>query len=117
MTVENHDSYVDEPQPLAGDDAETAVHSARSLPGQVAVVAAGVFAVLHGIAVGRAAVGDYPTATALAWTVIVGTVASLLLGVAAVLLGRGRRWGALAIVLSFAANPFVLSRIFGLFGG
>jgi hypothetical protein len=117
MTVEDHNSYDDRVQTATAEDAENGAGGARSLPGLVALVAAGLFAVLHGTAVGTASVGDFGTATALAWTVIVGTIASLLLGVAAVVLGRGRRWGAIAVVLSLVANPFVLTRVFAFFGG
>jgi len=118
MTVENHAAE----QAVAGSPEADATRitaadrRALALPGLLAVLAAGFFAVLHGVAVGAAAGGDNTTATVLAWTVIVGTIATLLLGVVAVVSGRGRRWGALAVVLSLLANPFVLMRVLGFFG-
>lgn len=104
------------------DDADGAAAtrgtSRRPAPlGALALAAACVFVVLHGVAVATATDGGFAPATALAWTVLVGTIASLLLGVAAVLLRRGHRAGAFAIVISLLANPFVLMRLFGLLGG
>ena len=117
MTAEIHDSSAERVPPPAARETETAPAGSRALPGLLAVVAAALFAVMHGAAVAAASAGDFATATVLAWTVIVGTIATLLLGAASVVLGRGRRWGVLAIALSVVANPLVLTRVLGFFGG
>ena len=134
MDVDDYAAFAVAPQPHAQPDAhqeglavearrrarderaEAARRRARSLPGLLALVAVGFFAVLHGVAVGAASRGDYETATVLAWTVIVGTAATLLLSAAALVLDRGRVLAATAGVLSLLANPLVLSGIFRAFG-
>ena len=80
MTAEIHDSSAERVPPAAARETETAPAGSRALPGLLAVVAAALFAVLHGAAVAAASAGDFATATVLAWTVIVGTIATLLLG-------------------------------------
>ncbi|MCU1542440.1 MAG: hypothetical protein JWM50_305 [Microbacteriaceae bacterium] len=103
MTVENPDR------------ADDAPGRARTAPGLIAVVGAAAFAAVHIVAIVEATSGNYSGATTLAWVAIVGTTATLLLAIAAVGLDRGRRWGAVAIILSLVANPFILVRILGFF--
>ena len=115
MTVDNHGTGSGEHRSGA---AAAGAATRRPLPlGALALTAAVVFAVMHGVAVATAADGGYAAATALAWAVIVGTVASLLLGAAAVVQRRGRRWGAIAIAVSLLANPLVLVWLLGAVGG
>ena len=96
---------------------EPAVQPAPAAPrlGLTAVVLAAAFGVLVGVAVAAAAEGDQATGTALAWFAIVGTVFTFALGVAAIVLHRGRRWGVVAIILSLLANPWILTQILSFF--
>jgi hypothetical protein len=87
----------------------------RTAPGLLALSGAAVFAIVHIVAVVVATAGEFGTATTLAWVAIIGTTATLLLSIAAVGLDRGRRWGAVAVILSLVANPFILMRILGFF--
>jgi hypothetical protein len=98
-----------------GGQRDAAPLRARTAPGVLAVVAALVFAVVHVVAIAEAAGGNYRSATILAWIAIGGTTATLLTGVAALVLDRGRRWSAVAVILSLFANPFVLTQILRFF--
>jgi hypothetical protein len=77
----------------------------------LAVVGAVATAVAVSVATGR----DFPAATALAWTAIVVTAIAFVLGAAAIVLSRGRRWGVVAMVVAALANPLVLRLILRLF--
>ena len=83
--------------------------------GPLAFALAVFFAVVTTVAVAVAAGGDYPTATTLAWFAIAGTAGSFVLGAAAAVLGRGRRWALAALVVSVVANPLLLRLILGSF--
>jgi len=77
----------------------------------LAVVGAVVTAAAISVAAGR----DFPAATALAWSAIAGTAVAFVLGAAAVVLARGRRWGVVAMVVALLGNPLVLRFVLGLF--
>ena len=83
--------------------------------GLFATVAAAALGVVVAIAVSVAADGDHAAGTGLAWVAIVGTALTFALGVAAVVLRRGRRWGVVAVILSLAVNPFLLTRLLSFF--
>jgi hypothetical protein len=83
----------------------------RRSPGVLTLVAAGVFALVHALALSAGLGGDFRTATILAWVAIVGTALTLVMGVVALVRGPGRWWSALAIVVSLVANPFVFTSI------
>jgi K+-sensing histidine kinase KdpD len=100
----------------ARDTAPAGPRRGRRLLGPAVFVAVLLLAVIEGVAVGAGATGDYPRATTLAWVVIVGTVCTFLLGVLAVVAGRGRWWGLAAAVLSVLVNPFTLMQILDFFG-
>lgn len=80
---------------------------ARNL-GAVSAVWSAIFVALEIVAIVLASNGLWAVATALAWAVIVLTVASFLVGASAVILRRKRRLGILAMILSLVANPLVL---------
>jgi hypothetical protein len=114
----NVDTQGDErftPSSPINEVTDDAPRRARTAPGVLAVVAALVFAVVHVVAIAEAAGGNYRSATILAWIAIGGTTATLLTGVAALVLDRGRRWSAVAVILSLFANPFVLTQILRFF--
>ena len=115
MTATNPGSAPTGPTWRYDGPADASPGRARTAPGILALGGAAVFAIVHIVAVVTATAGEFGAATTLAWVAIIGTTATLLLGIAAVGLDRGRRWGAVAIILSFVANPFVLVRILTLF--
>jgi hypothetical protein len=92
-------------------------HAAATTPrlGIAATALAAVLAVIVAIAVGTAAEGDHATGTVLAWVAIVGTAMTFALGIAAIVLRRGRRWGAVAVILSLLVNPWILMQILSFF--
>lgn len=87
----------------------------RRALGVLAVVAATIFAVIEVVAVAAGASDDYATATQLAIVVIVGTIATAVAGAGAVIIGAGRAWGLVAVLLSIVVNPLVLIRILQFF--
>lgn len=84
--------------------------------GTAALGAAVLFAVLEVVAIVVGSDQHWATATIMADAVIVLTAVSLLGGVIAVILDRGRRLGIAAIVLSLVANPLVQIAVLGIFG-
>lgn len=83
--------------------------------GPLTVALAVLFAIVTAVAIVVATDRNYSLATVLAWFAIAGTAVSFVLAAAAVVLGRGRRWGAVAMVVSVLANPLVLRLILGAF--
>jgi hypothetical protein len=88
----------------------------RQWPGLAALALAVLLVVLAATAVSIGSTGQWAAATVLAWAVIALTIVSFLGGLAAVILRRGRRWGAAAMVLSVLANPLVLVWLFRALG-
>ena len=70
-----------------------------------------VLSTISGIAL--AMDGKYEAAILLAYLATGVSVVSVLCGAAAVLTGRGRAWGALAIVLGVLASPPLLTKLLG----
>lgn len=68
------------------------------------------------IAVVLASRGEYLAATVMAYALIILTVTSFLLGLIAVITGRGRRWGGAGMIVSVAANPLVAIAVLGFLG-
>ena len=106
MTVESPRRFV----PKRDADA-----ASRRLFGPLAALVAVVSAFVTAAAVSVAAGGDFSTGTALSWSAIVGTAIAFVIGAAAVVLARGRRWGVVAMVVAPLANPLVLRLLLGLF--
>jgi hypothetical protein len=84
----------------------------RGWPGISSLALVGVLVMVEAIAISIGAAGHWTAATVLAWCVIALSVVAFLGGLAAVILARGRRWGAAAMVLSVVANPLVLVWLF-----
>jgi hypothetical protein len=89
--------------------------------GLVALTSAVVLIALEVVAIAVGTVGvdaerRWPTATVIAWIVIVGLAATLVAGIVAIVRGRGRRFGTAAVVVSVLGNPLVLVGIFALLG-
>lgn len=85
--------------------------------GILALLLAVGFAVVHVVAVIAGVDGDFARSSQLAYVAIGGTAVSLLLGAVTVVIGAGRRWGVVAVLVSLVANPLVLIRILDFFGG
>ncbi|WP_394771663.1 hypothetical protein [Lacisediminihabitans sp.] len=88
----------------------------RQWPGLAAFALVVLLIAVEAVAVSIGSTGQWTTATVLAWTVIALTIVSFLGGLAAVVLRRGRRWGAVAAILSVVANPLVLVWLFRALG-
>lgn len=74
-----------------------------------AAIAAGVAtAILHGFAVSVAAAHDAQASTVLAWIAIACSPVAVILGIVAVVLGRGRVPGVLGALVGLFANPWIL---------
>ena len=95
-----------EDQGLAGDP-----HEVSQRLGAVAVVLCLFFAVIVGCAVSVAWAGDDATGSVLAWFAIVGTAVTFVMGAAAIVTGRGRRWGVVAVVSSILVNPWIMTQL------
>jgi hypothetical protein len=81
--------------------------------GVLLAVAAGV---VQAIAIAQASNLNWERGTLLAWVAIALSVAAFVVGLAAVILNRGRRWGVVAMIAGLIANPFLLARLLGAFG-
>ena len=101
-------------EPLADRPKRAPV--ARWLVGATGVLLAVVAGVVQAIAIAQASGLNWERGTLLAWVAIVLSSAAFLVGLAAVILNRGRRWGIVAMVAGLIANPFLLARLLGAFG-
>jgi len=72
-------------------------------------------AVICGYAIAGASSGDWSSGTLLAYGAIGTGAVAFLLGAVAALAGRGRSWGAAAMVLAVLGDPLVLLNLLGAF--
>ena len=87
----------------------------RTQLGMTAFGLAAVLALVDIAAIMLATAGDWTTGTLLGVMSSVLTILSLGLGLAAIVLNRGRAWGLAAGILSIVANPWLLTRILSFF--
>lgn len=80
-------------------------------PAAVAFLLVVVVVVLDAVAVGLAGSGSFAAATVVAWVAIVLSVLSVLGGILAIVLGRGRPVAIAAVILGILANPWLLTRL------
>lgn len=85
--------------------------------GPIALAIAVLLAAAEVIGVLLANSGQFGVAGIIGQSLIVLTVLSFLLGLFAVIRGRGRGWGIAAMILSLLVNPLVLINLLSLFGG
>jgi hypothetical protein len=85
--------------------------------GIIALCLAVLLAAAEVVGVLLAGNGQFGVATLIGQSLIVLTVLSFLLGLFAVIRGRGRGWGIAAMILSVLVNPLVLINLLALFGG
>jgi hypothetical protein len=94
---------------------------ARQRPGTalgvIAVLASVVTIVIVCAGISSAMSGKYAVGTSLAYFATGTSIVAVLGGICAMVLDRGRGWGAVAIVVGLAANPLVLTRVLSWAGG
>ena len=78
--------------------------------GVLLALAAGVLQVLGII---QASNLNWQRGTLLAWLAIGASVAGFVVGLVAIILNRGRRFGIVAMIASVVANPFLLTQLLG----
>lgn len=86
---------------------------ARAMPGMGALLLGLLTAVLLVVGIELALGDNYSMSRAVAYVAIAFSVAGLLVGGAAVILGRGRNWGIPAVILCVIANPVILTKVLG----
>lgn len=72
---------------------------------------------LEALAIAIGSAGQWQIATLLAWFIIGSSAVAFVLGLVAILAGRGRRWGAVAVPVSLMGNPLILVGLFAVLGG
>jgi hypothetical protein len=85
--------------------------------GVIAVVAGVATIVLVCVGISSAMSGKYAVGIALAYVATGTSIVAVLGGISAMVLDRGRGWGAVAIVVGLAANPLLLTRVLAWAGG
>ncbi len=88
-----------------------------TLLGVLSAFASVLTIVLVSIGITQAMLGQYAIGTNLAYVAVGTSVVGVLGGICAIVLDRGRGWGAIAIILGLAADPLVLTRVLGWIGG
>jgi hypothetical protein len=87
----------------------------RARLGIAAFGLAAALALTDVLAIALASAGYWSVGTVLGVAASGLTILSLGLGLAAIVLGRGRGWGIAASILSLVANPWLLTRILSFF--
>jgi hypothetical protein len=85
----------------------------RSRLGLVGLFASLVTVTATSIGIVTSMAGRYESGILLAYLATGTSVVAVLCGAASVVTGRGRRWGAIGIVLGILASPPVLTRLLG----
>lgn len=85
--------------------------------GVIAVLVAIGTVVIVWIGINSAISGKFQLGTTLAYFAVGASIAAVLAGISAIVLDRGRGWGAVAIAIGLAANPLVLTRVLDWAGG
>jgi uncharacterized membrane protein YcjF (UPF0283 family) len=130
VTIERHDPELgikvvpmfidgegeDEDEP-ADEQAPSLERLNTPLLGILALALAVLTAVGLAVGIVIATAGDYRLATIVAYGAIGLSVLAVIGGVLAVILGWGRRWGVIAVIVGVVANPLVLLVVLRFFGG
>jgi len=88
----------------------------RSAPwvlGVIGVVLAITAGVLQVLGIIQATGLNWQRGTLLAWLAIGVSTMAFVVGLIALVLNRGRRWGAVAMIAAVVANPWVLTQLLG----
>ena len=116
---------VDEPELVVEDDddldaavsAEDEPRRRTRLVGIAAMVLALGTIGVHIAAVVVSSAGDFATGAQLGWVAIGLSALAVLVGVIAAIIGRGRAWGIVAVLVAVLANPYVLLTALRLLSG
>lgn len=79
--------------------------------GVLAVLAAFATIIIVWVGITSAMTGKYALGTTLAYFATGTSIVAVVGGICAIVLDRGRGWGAVAIVVGLAANPLILTRV------
>ena len=116
---------VDEPELVVEDDddldaavsAEDEPRRRTRLVGIAAMVLALGTIGVHIAAVVVSSAGDFVAGAQLGWVAIGLSALAVLVGVTAAIIGRGRAWGIVAVLVAVLANPYVLLTVLRLLSG
>ena len=116
---------VDEPELVVEDDddldaavsTEDEPRRRTRLVGIAAMVLALGTIGVHIAAVVVSSAGDFATGAQLGWVAIGLSALAVLVGVTAAIIGRGRAWGIVAVLVAVLANPYVLLTVLRLLSG
>ncbi len=86
---------------------------ARWLLGVIATLLALAAGTLQVLGIIQASNLNWERGTLLAWLAIGTSVIAFIVGLVAVIMNRGRRWGVVAMVAAVIANPWVLAQLLG----
>lgn len=108
-----------------GDETPEAAPAARAAqvrrrprwPGILSAAFGVLTAVLTGVGISVATEGGFAVATAIAWTAIAVSAVGAALGIAAIAVPLGRRWGIAGALLCALANPVILTALLGAAAG
>ena len=107
----NQPTEVSRPEPAAKRPPR-----APWLLGVIGVLLAVLAGVLQVLGIVQASNLNWERGTLLAWLAIGASVAAFVVGLTAVILNRGRRWGVAAMLAAVIANPWILVQLLGAFG-
>ncbi len=103
-----------EPEIVVEPEPTDAPRRGRVLVGGLALLGALAAAIVTGVGIGVAASGLYDLGAVLAWVAIVLSALAVLVGLVAIIVGWGRRWGIAAVILGVVSNPWVLTTVLSL---
>ncbi len=103
-----------EPEPTLEPEETREPRRALSFVGGSAFLVALATAIVTGVGVSVASNGFYDAGTVLAWVGIVLSALAVIGGLVAAVVGWGRRWAVLAILVGLLSNPWVLATVLGL---
>ncbi len=103
-----------EPEIVVEPEPTDAPRRGRAFVGGLALLGALAAAIVTGVGIGVAASGLYDLGAVLAWVAIVLSALAVLVGLVAIIVGWGRRWGIAAVILGVVSNPWVLTTVLSL---
>ncbi|MCU1580284.1 MAG: Naphthoate synthase [Rhodoglobus sp.] len=126
VTIERHDPelgikvvpmFIEGEDEPAEEEPEPLERTGTALLGVLALAFAVLTAAALAAGVVMATAGDYRLATVVAYGAIGLSVLAVIGGVLAVILGWGRRWGVIAVIVGVVADPLVLLVVLRFVGG
>jgi hypothetical protein len=126
VTIERHDPelgikvvpmFIEGEDELAEEEPAPLERTGTALLGVLALAFAVLTAAALAAGVVLATAGDYRLATVIAYGAIGLSVLAVIGGVLAAILGWGRRWGVIAVIVGIVADPLVLLVVLRFVGG